>query len=119
MKSNSDVRPPIILNLGDGSFHYNYNIKEVEVNNEGVTKTVFEYDTVQVWGNPDYDKCVRAVIRDKYDENEELNLINKYNANSLGIADNNLDEYKEYLIFLLEIKEMIKNNLPNDNILQE
>ena len=34
MKSNSDVRPPKFVNLGDGSWHYNYNIKEVQVEAE-------------------------------------------------------------------------------------
>jgi len=113
MKSNSDVRPPIILNLGDGSFHYNYNIKEVEVSNEGVTKIDFEYDTVQVWGNPDYDKCVRAVIRSRYDENKEFSFINKYNAFTLGISKDEMDkaDYEAYLTEVLSIKAMVKEDL--------
>lgn len=31
MKSSSDVRPAIILQLGNGSYHYNYNIVEEKV----------------------------------------------------------------------------------------
>ena len=31
MKSSSDVRPAIILPLGNGSYHYNYNIVEEKV----------------------------------------------------------------------------------------
>ena len=31
MKSNSNDRPPILQDLGNGSWHYNYNITEVEL----------------------------------------------------------------------------------------
>ena len=34
MKSNSNDRPPILQDLGNGSWHYNYNITEVEVTPE-------------------------------------------------------------------------------------
>lgn len=109
MKSNSNIKPTILLDLGDGNFHYNYNIKEVEDS----TGAEYEYDTAFISGVPDYDKIVLAVIRNSYDENEELNLINKYNANILGVANNDMTKYKEYLIFLSNIKEMIKQDLQN------
>ena len=49
MKSSSDVRPAIILPLGNGSYHYNYNIVEEKVEDpETGEKTVYNYDTVQV-----------------------------------------------------------------------
>lgn len=35
MKSSSDVRPAIILPLGNGSYHYNYNIVEEKVGRPG------------------------------------------------------------------------------------
>ena len=50
MKSSSNVRPDIIQDLGNGSFHYNYNIVEEKVADEEVgEKNVYIFDTVQVW----------------------------------------------------------------------
>ncbi len=90
MKSNSNDRPPILQDLGNGSWHYNYNITEVEIQPEPMAeqegeqapaaRKAYDYDTVEVWGRPDYDKCVKAVLRSRRDETEEFSLINKYNA---------------------------------------
>lgn len=106
--------------MGDGSWHYNFNIKEVEVPADptaeeaaGETKTQFECDTVIVWGTPDYDKCIKAVLRDRRDETEEFSLINKYNAYSLGISKDEADktEYENYLNEVLSVKTMVKADL--------
>ena len=73
MKSSSNVRPDIIQDLGNGSFHYNYNIVEEKVADEEVgEKTVYNFDTVQVWEKPTYENLTRAVIRNEVDENEEF-----------------------------------------------
>lgn len=106
------------MDLGDGSFHYNYNIKEVEVqpadiqqeDTPAVPQIGYECETVQIWGTPDYDKCVKAVLRSRRDETEEFNLINKYNAFALGLSKDPADqvEYKEYLAEVLAVKAMIK-----------
>ena len=66
MKSNSNDRPPILQDLGNGSWHYNYNITEVEVTPEPMAEAegdqvpaarkAYDYDTVEIWGRPDYDK---------------------------------------------------------------
>lgn len=117
MKSNSNVRPPILQDLGDGSFHYNYNIKEVEVQPADIQQEKteapqigYEYETVQIWGTPDYDKCVKAVLRSRRDETEEFNLINKYNAFALGLSKDPADEteYKEYLTEVLAVKAKVR-----------
>lgn len=116
MKSNSNVRPPKLLDLGNGSWHYNHNIKEVEVENEeGEIKTEYEYDTVLIWGTPNYDKCVKAVLRDRRDETEEFSLINKYNAFTLGLSTDEADrqEYEDYLTEVLSVKAMVRADLEN------
>jgi len=109
MKSNSDERPLKFQNLGDGSWHYNHNIKEVEVSNDGITKTVFGYDTVQIWGEPNYEKCVKAVLRENYDESKEFSIINKYNAYVLNVLQEESckTEYVAYLEFVKRVKEMV------------
>lgn len=118
MNSNSDVRPPVILPLGDGSFHYNYNIVEVEVENEDGSKTPgFNYETVHVWESPSYDSLVKAVIRAKYDDTQELSLINKYNYFVLGLSKDPeyKSKYKAYLLEVIAIKEMVKEDLQQPN----
>jgi hypothetical protein len=123
MKSHSNVRPPIFQDLGDGSWYYNFNITEVpevtEENDEsGEEKTAFEYETVQIWGNPNYIDIVKSVIREKYDESEEFALINKYNSFALGISSNVKDkeEYETYLIETSNIKAMVKKDLQTSQI---
>jgi hypothetical protein len=114
MKSNSDVRPPILLDLGDGSWHYNYNIKEVPVTTEsGEDKAVFEYETVHIWGIPEYDAIANALIAGHYTSSEETSLINKYNAFTmkLSLDISNKERYETYLNKVSELKEMIKGDL--------
>jgi hypothetical protein len=114
MKSNSNVRPPILLDLGDGSWHYNYNIKEVPVTTEsGEEKTVFEYETVHIWGKPDYETLANAVIAEHYSLPEETALINKYNAFNLKLSIDPADKekYETYLKEVSELKAMIKKDL--------
>ena len=128
MKSNSNDRPPILQNLGNGSWHYNYNIAEVEVRPEPMAvaegeqapaaRKAYDYDTVEVWGRPDYDKCVKAVLRSRRDETEEFSLINKYNAFVLGLSTDEADkeEYEAFLTEVMAVKAMVRNDLAAANI---
>lgn len=120
MKSNSDVRPPCLLDLGNGSWHYNYNITEVETpaeqGDETADETVrisYDYDTVLIWGTPNEDKCIKAVLRDRRDETEEFNLINKYNSFVVGISTDESDktEYEDYLREVSSVKAMVYTDL--------
>jgi hypothetical protein len=114
MKSNSDVRPPILQDLGDGSWHYNYNIKEVQRTTErGEEQTVFEYETVHIWGLPKYETLVPLVIAGHYNPSKETSLINKYNAYGLKLSTNQQDkkDYEAYLAHTFEIKAMVKQDL--------
>lgn len=123
MKSNSNDRPPILQDLGNGSWHYNYNITEVEIQPEPMAeqegeqapaaRKAYDYDTVEVWGRPDYDKCVKAVLRSRLDETEEFSLINKYNAFVLGLSTDETDktEYEAYLSEVIAVKAMVRADL--------
>ena len=74
-KTISNEKPAILHDLGDGSFHYNYNIEEVQRENEnGENETVFKYDTVHWWGNgkPTENALISAVIRTKYSIDDEF-----------------------------------------------
>ena len=123
MKSNSNDRPPILQDLGNGSWHYNYNITEVEIQSEPMAeqegeqapaaRKAYDYDTVEVWGRPDYDKGVKAVLRSRRDETEEFSLINKYNAFVLGLSTDETDktEYEAYLSEVIAVKAMVRADL--------
>lgn len=114
--------------LGNGSWHYNYNITEVEVRPEPMAEAegeqapaarkAYDYDTVEVWGRPDYDKCVKAVLRSRRDETEEFSLINKYNAFVLGLSTDEADktEYENFLTEVMAVKAMVRNDLAAANV---
>lgn len=119
MKSSSDIRPAVIQPLGNGAYHYNYNIVErQETDSEtGEVKTVYDYDTVKVWDKPTYEKLVKAVIREKLDETQEFAIINEYNAGVLGVITDATKKqeakqaYKDYLTFVAATKAMVKADL--------
>jgi hypothetical protein len=119
MKSSSDIRPAVIQPLGNGAYHYNYNIVERQETDPetGEVKTVYDYDTVKVWDKPTYEKLVKAVIREKLDETQEFAIINEYNAGVLGVITDATKKqeakqaYKDYLTFVAATKAMVKADL--------
>lgn len=122
MKTYSDNKPEVFEPVGDGSFRYNYNIKEIEVdrfNNKSITKqTQWEYDYVIIYPPIDKDKIIRAVITNTWDSDYENKLINDYNAISLGVfseqeANEKLERYREFLNQRKELKEMITQDYQN------
>lgn len=134
MKSNSDIRPVAIQPLGNGAYHYNYNVQERTIEpdsvaqsgedndgqetavNEVSPRVVFDYDTVEVWGVPNYKDLTRAVIRAEVSETEEFGLINDYNAARAGLLEDEEAEkaeadYTAHLQRVAEIKAMVKADL--------
>ena len=112
-----NVQPKTIQKLGNGTYYYNYDIKEVEaevIDYEGNTKSELQYNFIQVLisGQPNYKDCVKAIIRSFLTVDEEFDLINSYNSYTENPADNQeaLLEYKEYLSKLKEIKAKVKED---------
>jgi hypothetical protein len=104
MKSNSNEKPEIFQNLGDGSRHYNFNIKEVSVKNEnGESTTAFEYDTVHFWNSPEYEYLVSEVIKTRYSTNGEIALLRQKDVKGW--------EFKEYSDFCENAKTMVKKDM--------
>lgn len=120
--------------LGNGAFHYNYNVKartqeaepapQSDDNPDGTEtavmvespRIVYDYDTVEVWGNPSYKEIVRAVIRAEISETEEFGLINDYNAARAGLveeaeAKEAEERYMAHIRRVAEIKVMVKVDL--------
>lgn len=105
MKSYSDSAPATFLNLGNGSWQYNFNVQEILVPVEGdesKTRKAYEYESVIVWGIPTFASCVKAVLRDRRDETQEFNLVNRYNAYVLGVSTTEADR-TDYIAYLREV----------------
>lgn len=112
MKSFSDIRPEPFQKVGDGSYFYNYDIKEVQIQEEpeAPVKTAYEYQTVRIYSYPTREKVTQAVLRDHVSESEEFNLINRYNSFQIGISEDiaDRDNYEAYLLEIRRLKEMIQ-----------
>ena len=102
MKTNSDHRLPALLDLGDGSYHFNYNMREVEINDESGVRTAFEYDTVHVLDNR-YETIVAAMIRERYTIDGELSVQRQ--------RDEKPVEFQAYFDYCEECKTIVKQGL--------
>lgn len=106
-------RPPVVLDLGGGRWHYNYNIAEREGTEE--MPASFDYDCVETGGKPTYAKCVTAIIRESYTADAEMSLVNKYNAYQQGVTDDAgiVEEYTAYLRFVAKVKATVRKDFPD------
>ena len=111
-----NVQPNSIEKLGNGTYYYNYDItsKEVDVTDpetEEVTQeTRWTYIQVHLHGQPDHKECIKAIIRQYVDPDEEFDLINGSNSIVLGLSDNQTDrqKYLDYLTLVGEIKTKVR-----------
>ena len=117
MKSNSNDRPQIIQDLGNGAFYYNYAITpKTETDEEGNERKSYDYSSVKIWGKPTRSAVVKAVIRNELDETAEFDLVNSYNAAQEGMLDEAeaaraIADYRAYLRRVQEIKTNAKADL--------
>lgn len=111
-----NVQPNSIEKLGNGTYYYNYDItsKEVDVTDpetEEVTQeTRWTYIQVHLHGQPDHKECIKAIIRQYVDQDEEFDLINSSNSIVLGLSDNQIDrqKYLDYLTLVGKIKTKVR-----------
>lgn len=119
-----DAKPKALEAVGNGNYLYRWDIKEEEVQSdfmqEGSDEPLVSEKRVQyscceatILGNPTYDKCVEAVIRDRYTAEQEMALVNKFNSymNSVSTDGTGVDEYNEYLKYISDAKLMVKRDL--------
>lgn len=109
-----NVQPNTIEKLGNGTYYYNYDITSKEVDDpetEEVTQKIrWTYIQVHLHGQPDHKKCIKAIIRQYVDQDEEFDLINSSNSIVLGLSDNQTDrqKYLDYLTLVGEIKTKVR-----------
>lgn len=119
-----DVKPQALEAVGNGNYLYRWDIQEEEILSEIVQEQSDEpiepckrvqYSCCEatIIGTPTYDKCVEAVIRDKYTAEQEMALVNKYNSyqNSVTIDSAGVDEYNDYLKYIFNAKMVVKRDL--------
>lgn len=113
-----DVHPQTIQKLGNGTYYYNYDIKEISVevlddlDNTIKEKTYYSFIQVLLNGQPNYKDCVKAIVRRFLTVDEEFDLINSYNSYSENLTSDSevINEYKEYLNILKQIKAKVKED---------
>ena len=94
MKSNSDNRPSTILNLGDGTYQFHYNI--VEKIEEG--RTSYDSDVIILSHPVSRDNIIDALIRERYSLSQELSISRQ--------KDKKADEYNAYYEYCEECKRI-------------
>lgn len=112
MKSVSDSKPKSIEKIGTYNYRFNYNIEEVEKEDNGETHVQYEFETVDVFAPLTANGITQAVIADKWPSDYEQKIINEYNAAQLGLYDEKTTEakiaaYKEFLSERAAIKTYI------------
>lgn len=114
-----NVCPQVIQKLGNGTYYYNYDIREVEaeveiLDEKDSTKFETQYNFIQVLlnGQPNYKDCVRAIIRSFITIDEEFDLINSYNSYTKNLSTDSsiITDYQEYLTKLMGIKNKVKKD---------
>ena len=115
-KITSTIKPNTFEDLNNGVWYYNYGITSKVVkqpNMSDPTKmddvTIYSYIQVRIAGKPTYKECVKSIIREYIDVNEEFDLVNSYNKSQ--ITNTEVDsEYTEYLNLVAEIKANVKKD---------
>ncbi len=103
-----DSKPSVLEAVGNGSFLYRWDIKEVTSDNNTQSeekKTQYSCEEVTVWEPLTSNKITQAVITSKWDANYEQKLVNEYNAAQLGLygtktsdeAKARIQAYTDYL----------------------
>ena len=98
MKANSNNHPGEYTK-SRGKLFFNYNIIESEKTDEHGTRTVFDYDCVEV-KSKDRDDIIPAIMRDKYSVNDEIALIN----NKSRGEEKDIIDYDDYQAFRVQAK---------------
>ena len=113
----SNVTPQKFVNLGNGNWYYNYDIKSEVVSvprmgneEETITETRWNYIQIKLGSKPEYKKCVETLIREYITQSQEFDLINTANRVLLNVGTEKMvpSEYPEYLDLVDEIKAKVK-----------
>jgi len=114
----SHIKPEPIQILDENAYYYHYNITEETVTivnpdtQEETQETLWKYIQIYIESKPDYRKTIKAVKRKYFSEEEELELLTRYNAFKLGIEHDPsvCEAYELYCIKVTEITDVVKKD---------
>lgn len=107
MKAHYDQKPKNIERIAPGQYLFNW---DIEPNMQDGEQVGWVCNQVDVRGLPNYERIVRAIIRQRWDETEEFAIVNKYNAWKLGLCGEDAREaYEEFLTEVEAIKQLVRN----------
>ena len=117
MQAFYDNKPSKYEAVGNGSYLYRHNIKEVEQTDTQQetaeeTRKQWQCEEVTVWSPVSSNKITQAVIADRWDSDYEQKLVNEYNGAQLGVytdeeAEAIIAKYKAFLTERAELKKTI------------
>ena len=121
MQAFYDSKPSKFEAVGNGSYLYRFNIREVEVEASDEQRKQWSCDEVTVWSPVSANKITQAAIGEKWDSDKEQKLINEYNAAQLGLLDGEeaaakIAAYKAFLSARAELKQQIDADCAELNI---
>lgn len=98
MKKYSDTEPQALQSLGNGDYHYNYNIttEEVPAMESGENRTQYVCDYVLIIGEPTVAKIVNSVVHDTYTDDDIALMNAQHQAAAMGL-DDEPEGYEDYL----------------------
>lgn len=101
--------------LGDGNWHYHYNVQETEapaMENGGEPRTQYKSDTVLVAGDPTVGKIVAAVVHESYTDEDIALMTAMHQAALLGL-DEEPQGYSTYLALVVQTRAEAKTAMSN------
>lgn len=105
MKAQSDTKPDKFIK-SRGKIQFNFNIVEKLVEDKYKTRSVFEYDYVEV-ENTEKNTLINAVISNKYSKADEIAFIN----NKFRGEQGDIIEYNDYNNYRTEVKQIVDDLL--------
>ena len=119
MKAFYDNQPSKLEPVGNGSYHYRYNISEVEKPLQGEegeqSQTQWECEEVVVWAPLSTNKITEKVLTERWDGNYEQKLVNEYNSAQMGLLSEEeaalrIEAYKAFLTERAALKAMVDSD---------
>lgn len=119
MQAYYDSKPSMYEAVGNGSYLYRWDIKEVTIstNNEGeeAPHTQWQCQEVTVWSPVTCNGVVKAVFTEKWDNDHEQKLINEYYSAQMGLYDEETakkatEAYKAFLTERAALKAQVEKD---------
>ena len=117
MQAFYDNKPSVLEAVGNGSYRYRYNIKEVipeiiEGEEQTERTSSWQCEEVIVWSPVTANKITEKVLTERWDGNYEQKLVNEYNSAQMGLlseedAAARTEAYRSFLSEKTALKTLV------------